>query len=305
MIGKKHAHWFLSPQISLHVYIRLQTMFCEANVLVCMSSTGPNPTTDMFAFGQTISAVAQACNPDVPTADLVAGLTKLDEHARLTAKQAFNHAFFEPVKHGSDAQTAECHLVLVDNCPNGCINKSLGVTCAGGHFVCSHCMESLMKNAFDPASDAPGAVRSRLSDGRIHCPHCQANNDLNTYSDFELVKALPASMCDVYLRGRMEFVKNRQRSELEAEISERMQLEFEKLQAMDELQRKVIEARKRIEQELQMKCPSCSAAFYDFDGCFAVNCATYVLVPFYFFAVDWFTELVQEFFVSEKNDKSL
>jgi hypothetical protein len=42
---------------------------------------------------------------------------------------------------------------------------------------------------------------------------------------------------------------------------------------MDEQQRIVLAARKHVETEiLQTKCPACRAAFYDFDGCFAIKC---------------------------------
>ena len=51
--------------------------------------------------------------------------------------------------------------------------------------------------------------------------------------------------------------------------------ELERLQKMDEKQRKVLAARKHVESEiLQTKCPSCKAAFHDFVGCFAIKCAS-------------------------------
>jgi hypothetical protein len=51
--------------------------------------------------------------------------------------------------------------------------------------------------------------------------------------------------------------------------------ELERLQKMDEEQRKVLAARKHVENEiLQTKCPACKAAFYDFNGCFAVKCGS-------------------------------
>jgi hypothetical protein len=53
--------------------------------------------------------------------------------------------------------------------------------------------------------------------------------------------------------------------------------ELDLLRKMDE-QRKVLAARKHIEDEImQTKCPACNTAFYNFDGCFAVSCASYVL----------------------------
>ena len=49
--------------------------------------------------------------------------------------------------------------------------------------------------------------------------------------------------------------------------------ELERLQKLDEQQRKVLEARKHVENEiLQTRCPACQTAFYDFTGCFALKC---------------------------------
>jgi hypothetical protein len=51
--------------------------------------------------------------------------------------------------------------------------------------------------------------------------------------------------------------------------------ELERLQEMDEHQRKVLAARKHVETDiLQAKCPSCRTAFYDFVGCFALKCGS-------------------------------
>jgi hypothetical protein len=51
------------------------------------------------------------------------------------------------------------------------------------------------------------------------------------------------------------------------------QQELERLRQMDELQRKILAARKYVEEEiLQMKCPACGAAFYDFNDCFSLKC---------------------------------
>jgi hypothetical protein len=51
--------------------------------------------------------------------------------------------------------------------------------------------------------------------------------------------------------------------------------EIEKLRKMDEQQRQVLAARKHVEENiLQTRCPSCKAAFFDFDGCFSLKCSS-------------------------------
>ena len=64
-------------------------------------------------------------------------------------------------------------------------------------------------------------------------------------------------------------------SELEDHFQQRVNEELKRLLALDERGRKVLLARKHIEEEiLQMRCPrrDCRRAFYDFDGCFAISC---------------------------------
>ena len=64
-------------------------------------------------------------------------------------------------------------------------------------------------------------------------------------------------------------------SELEHQFQQRVNEELKRILALDERGRKVLMARKHIEEEiLQMRCPrrDCRRAFYDFDGCFALSC---------------------------------
>ena len=64
-------------------------------------------------------------------------------------------------------------------------------------------------------------------------------------------------------------------SELENQFQQRLNEELKRVLALDDRGRKVLMARKHIEEEiLEMRCPrrDCRRAFYDFDCCFALAC---------------------------------
>jgi hypothetical protein len=253
----------------------------------------------MFAFGCTIEEVSSACNhadtPNiVPAAILIAVLKADKPQDRLTAGQTVQHAFFDPARDSSAVKTAglaTCGLSIGDKCSQVPVKQEMGISCTSGHFLCVSCLESVMQDAFKPGNDSPGAVRSRMSDGRIHCQEC-----FSAYSDAQVVKVLPLHLGEEYLCKRWEFVETQYRAECKSERAEceseraeceseraecesgmgkKIKQEIKQLKAMNDVQHVVLEARKHIENELlQAHCPSCKMAFYDFDGCFVLKCAT-------------------------------
>ena len=185
----------------------------------------------MYAFGRTIARVEKACDPPdgqpqaVPSASFITRLTAEDPKARLCAADALIHDFFAPATESLKTQTAECRLCLADSCPDGRINASMGVTCSlGQHFVCGSCLEALVAQATQRGGDDNTANLSRLSDGKIHCPHCLAQQPraLCDYADSQLGKTLPASVFDQYLRGRMQLLEDRKTCELELEMQQKL-----------------------------------------------------------------------------------
>ncbi|KAJ1474859.1 hypothetical protein T484DRAFT_1830790 [Baffinella frigidus] len=60
---------------------------------------------------------------------------------------------------------------------------------------------------------------------------------------------------------------------MEEDVERRIKEELERLRTLDEAQRKVLVARKYVEEEvLTSKCPRCRTAFLDFEGCCALKC---------------------------------
>jgi serine/threonine protein kinase len=248
-----------------------------------LAKTGSTFATDMFAFGCTIACVESACNPSssqqaVLAASIISSLTAANPLRRMRACDVLQHDFFSPANISLKTQTAKCDMCLGASCPCGHIKTSMGVTCSlNQHFLCSSCLETLAVKSTQHGGDDSMANLSRLSDGKIHCPHCLAQQPrvFCDYADSQLAKALPATLFNNYLRTRMQLVEDRRICELEAGMEQKIKQELERLQKMDKQHREVLAARKHLEQNiLQTKCPSCEAAFYDFDGCFALKCGS-------------------------------
>ena len=68
----------------------------------------------------------------------------------------------------------------------------------------------------------------------------------------------------------------KEKDEIRAEEKQHFDQELRRLLALDARERRVLAARKHVEEEiLQLKCPrpGCRRAFYDFEGCFALSCS--------------------------------
>ncbi len=143
----------------------------------------------------------------------------------MRAGDAVEHAFFAPARDSHKTETAECTMCIGSACPCGRVNINMGVSCSvSQHFVCTSCLESLVSEAIKPGGDHGTANLSRISDGKIHCPHCisQQQRVLCDFADWQLAKTLPASVFDKYLRARMQLLEDRKACELEAEMQQRI-----------------------------------------------------------------------------------
>jgi len=63
-------------------------------------------------------------------------------------------------------------------------------------------------------------------------------------------------------------MQEKMKMELEDQMKEQLAQELGRLAGLDERARKVLVARKHVQEEiLRMKCPRCKTAFYDCEGC--------------------------------------
>ena len=115
-----------------------------------------------------------------------------------------------------------------------------------------------------------------LREGHVMCFKYPLECRAAGFHERDLARHLSVDDFQAYLKARMELMEQRLKMQLEVQIREEFEEEQRRLAAMDEHGRKVLIARKHIEEEiLQMKCPraGCRRAFFDFEGCFALSCS--------------------------------
>ncbi len=82
----------------------------------------------------------------------------------------------------------------------------------------------------------------------------------------DLARQLSVDDFQAYLRGNVKILEVDLKAKLEEESRKQMVEDLARLKALDELERRVLLARKHIEEEImQLKCPrqSCRRAFFD------------------------------------------
>jgi hypothetical protein len=76
------------------------------------------------------------------------------------------------------------------------------------------------------------------------------------------------------MQARKRLVEAKYAEESELEIKARVQAELGRLQEMNELEKRVRQCHAHItETILNLSCPRCEAAYFDFTGCAAVKCS--------------------------------
>ena len=192
----------------------------------------------------------------------------------------FSARFFIPLK---DTQLLPFFTILANVCgkeTRTCLfcecmgddalrESSAGMECSEVHFHCGPCVA---KRTMDLLKVENKGKCERLH-GHIMCFKHPAECKATGFSERDLDRHLPLNVFQEYLSARMKIAEENMKAELEEKNKELLRNELEKFAAIrDERKRKVLMARKHIEEEiLQMKCPRCRRAFYDFEGCFDIS----------------------------------
>ena len=87
------------------------------------------------------------------------------------------------------------------------------------------------------------------------------------FYDRDLARFLATEDFQALLLAKIAIMQAKMQLELEDQMKEQLAEELGRLAGLDERARKVLMARKHVEEEiLQMKCPRCKTAFYDFEA---------------------------------------
>ena len=235
--------------------------------------------TDMFAYGKTVLYLEAHCEPGDQgsgfemakgqTTDVVKLLTSIEPKQRPSAKHTQLLPFFTILDNVCRKETKTC---LFCECmgDDALKESSAGIECSEGHFHCGQCVAKLTMDLLKVENKG----KCERLHGHIMCFKHPAECKATGFSERDLARHLPLDVFQDYLTARIKIAKDNMKAELEEHHKELLRIELERLSAMDERKRKVLIARKHIEEEiLQMKCPRCRQAFYDFEGCFAISCS--------------------------------
>jgi hypothetical protein len=225
---------------------------------------GASKPTDMFAFGRTVAAaydkLAEDSVEDVKC--FVEHLTRQDPALRFSAEGAFASKYFAPIFMWQRDERRRCTISLEEHLLED------GLQCGGSserHFVSSGSLDDYVLSELSAELG-----RRRQLEGKIVCPvpGCGAN-----YCDADLAKTLSCDTFASYVKSRIELVEYRLSIEKELEVQNRIETELARIKHLDERIRKVQDCARVVEEHLVLKCPDCSHAFLDFDGCWALRCS--------------------------------
>lgn len=204
------------------------------------------------------------------TANLVAALTSTDPQVRLPAKDAMCWPFFSVLKDVCVKATSTCLFCEMngDDCSK---DSDAGIECSQGHFHCGQCVSTLTKDLLKIENRG----KRTQQEGQVMCFKYPGECRAAGFHDRDLARHLSTDDFQALLSAKIEIMEASMKLKLEVQKKEELAEELRRLAGLDECARKVLVARKHVEEEiLQMKCPRCKKAFFDFEGCFAISCSS-------------------------------
>ena len=239
--------------------------------------------TDMFAYGRTVQCLQEHCEPGAQeafhdrargqTAALVKDLTLDDPTSRAAAKHVIERSPFFAIL--NDVHTRDSRVCLLCEMMGDDSKKDTdaGIECSEGHFHCGSCVSILVQDLLKVENQGK---RARLR-GEVRCFKCPTECNAPGFTERDLARHLSVDDFQAYLKSRLEILEADLKATLEEESRRQVEEEVARLKALDERERRVLLARKHIEEEiLQPKCPRqrCRRGFFDFEGCFAISCSS-------------------------------
>jgi hypothetical protein len=237
-----------------------------------MRGQSPSTASDMYAFGivcleallgdfaakQSTDTLRRAVGslPESPRKFVSQLLVAEDPSRRPSAAQLLGSPFFR-----QSSRKLKCPTCLEEQ------RLSDGVQCDDGHFTCGTCFDGLVRAR---AGDELGKLTQRA--GAVSCPshECKAA----PFNDLLVAQLASNEGFRLHLAARSKLVEARLAQDFEVRKAAELKRELARLLAMDERQRRVEAATKRVQDELTDKCPRCKAAFFDFTGCCALSCGS-------------------------------
>ena len=149
--------------------------------------------------------------------------------------------------------------------------ESAGLRCEAGHFVCALCFDQSVRVQVAP--ECLGQFRA--AGARIVCPLFTGERGGCTASPFtiEEVTGWGGEASRAFLAAREAVREGAMTERLEQEFEDRLAQRMERALAQDAESQEVERAALHVQNQiLTLRCPSCTTAFFDYDGCAALRC---------------------------------
>eukprot|EP00428_Durinskia_dybowskii_P000216 CAMPEP_0170297090 /NCGR_PEP_ID=MMETSP0116_2-20130129/48706_1 /TAXON_ID=400756 /ORGANISM="Durinskia baltica, Strain CSIRO CS-38" /LENGTH=443 /DNA_ID=CAMNT_0010548715 /DNA_START=1 /DNA_END=1333 /DNA_ORIENTATION=- len=149
------------------------------------------------------------------------------------------------------------------------VNSIAGVVCpAGDHFFCAGCLSDLLKS-FKNSEYA----EQKMGKGRVLCP---MKDSESPFGDAALIPHVPQDVFDDYVKVRVAVAEKGIQEQIEQQYAAKMEELKERLAKAEGTaeQNELDNHRLKIIDDIfTLRCPSCKAAFVDYDHCSALTCA--------------------------------
>ena len=135
-----------------------------------------------------------------------------------------------------------------------CASSPQSVTCLNGHEMCQTCFQLQVTSQCDSSSNGKFAE----NDSHIICAYCKV-----VFSDRFVISHVDDETYERFAKAKADAVAAKTHRECEIEFVQKQK------------QSKIAAHKTYIcEKILTLHCTKCDAAVYDFNGCFAIECAT-------------------------------
>jgi hypothetical protein len=160
--------------------------------------------------------------------------------------------------------TLECCICMDDE-----LTRKDGVVCSGGaSFLCSACFTRHVQTE----SEKPVAELTPRA-AKVKCPAIGCKCKSAPYTEKVIAASVPDAVYTLYQQAGWLVKEQQLLQEVAVQRAKEEAADRKRRAKMSADERAADDARKHVvEQILTLKCPRCTAAFIDFDGCYALKC---------------------------------
>mmetsp|Transcript_30659 Transcript_30659/g.86720 ORF Transcript_30659/g.86720 Transcript_30659/m.86720 type:complete len:1056 (-) Transcript_30659:200-3367(-) len=207
-------------------------------------------------------------------ASLLDRMTHNDSTKRPSATEVLQDPFLKAASAEAAAEELASCVVCWDTKRRAAGAHCTAATTAGRHFTCGTCLSAFVASV--AGSEQARHLELANLDGALPCP---AEACPGRLPPADMMCHLTTEACKQYHEALRSGLEGRTAMRLETDYEQRLaellaELVRTQAKADGTQEERALRAEQHvIENILTLKCPRCSVAIFDFDGCFAITCA--------------------------------